>query len=328
MSKRRQIPSAKQYAFDAAVGAGHAFLVGELEKVDPKLREPLTSTQWPRDIVCKTGGGWVEGISSLNMNFATTGSNQNGIVGGQTTDIPVMQVDVSKDRGKVFSWGQVSKVSYIDKQKLKQIARNIEEMIDKGIRLNHDKTLDQNVYEGFDLENTYGLINNPNITITAVENGTGGSSKWFDKTPDEILADINKAMVDTWVASGNDLTGMANHILVPPHEFAMLATRKVSEAGNMSILKYLEENNIGRNQGVGLSINPLPYLKGAGTGGTNRMVAYVNNVDRIRFHETVTLHRAMTQISVESMSYVSSFLAQFSEVEWLYYTPAIYVDGI
>ena len=45
-------------AYDAATAGGMAFLVGELEKLDPKIREPLTAVTWPRDVPVKTGGGW------------------------------------------------------------------------------------------------------------------------------------------------------------------------------------------------------------------------------------------------------------------------------
>ena len=41
--------------------------------------------------------------------------------------------------------------------------------------------------------------------------------------------DINKAMTDTWAASGYDLTGMANHILVP-HDIVIPCKSKISEA--------------------------------------------------------------------------------------------------
>ena len=41
-------------SFDAG---GMAFLVGELEKRDARLREPLASVDWPRDIPVESGGG-------------------------------------------------------------------------------------------------------------------------------------------------------------------------------------------------------------------------------------------------------------------------------
>ena len=39
----------------AGIATGMAFLEGELEKRDPKIREPLTSVTWQRDIVADTG---------------------------------------------------------------------------------------------------------------------------------------------------------------------------------------------------------------------------------------------------------------------------------
>ena len=50
----------------AGIATGMAFLEGELEKRDPKVREPLTSVTWPRDIVAETGGGWVDFTSTMD----------------------------------------------------------------------------------------------------------------------------------------------------------------------------------------------------------------------------------------------------------------------
>ena len=321
------VPTDGSMVLDAAPG-GMAFLEGQLEKIDPKLREPLSSTWWPRDIVAKTGGGFVEYTSSYDVSYATSGSNENGIIGGQTNDIPVMQADISKDLYKVFSWGHILKVPFVDQQKLQKIGHNLEEILNKGLKLTHDKTIDINVYEGFASYGTYGLINNPNVTTITAAEGAGSETTWKDKTPDEIFTDINDAITATWEASEYDLSGMANHILIPPAQYGYIVKQKVSDDASKSILSYLLENNIGKEQGIDLFIGPLPMLKGAGTGSTDRMIAYVNNEDKVRFSMTVPLSRTMVEQSVMQMSYLSAFVAQFGQVEFLYYQPVIYVDGI
>ena len=59
------------YAMDAdAISSGLAFLTSELEKLDPTLREPLTSTTYPRDIEIESGGGWVEATSAFFVEYA------------------------------------------------------------------------------------------------------------------------------------------------------------------------------------------------------------------------------------------------------------------
>ena len=49
--------------------------------------------------------------------------------------------------------------------------------------------MDANVYTGFEDYGTTGLMNNPNVTeTTAASNGADSSStKWKDKTPQQIL---------------------------------------------------------------------------------------------------------------------------------------------
>lgn len=315
-------------AQDSATAGGLAFLVGELEKRDAKLREPLTSVTFPRDIVIKTGGGWVESTSAYNVSYASSAGEDGGIIGGETNNIPIMQADIGKDIYKVFNWGHILKVPFLDQSKLNTIGRSLDDILNKGIRLNHDKTMDRNIYLGFPKYGTSGLINDVNATTTLADAGAAGKTTWKDKTPDEILRDVNKVMNDTWAASEYDLSGMANHILIPPIQYSYLVATKISEAGNMSILEFLLQNNIGKNQGIDLSINPCRWCIGAGTGKKDRMVGYANDEDRVHADETVTLQRAMTQPDVKEMAYLTGYVAQMGQVKFLYYQPVEYVDGI
>ena len=310
---------------DSAIAAGMAFLVGELEKRDPKLREPLTSVTYARDIVVKTGGGFVENTSAINVSYATASGSEGGIIGGQTNNIPVMQADIGKDIFRVFNWAHILKVPYIDQKKMENIGRSLDDILDKGIRLNHDKTMDQNVYLGFPAYGTYGLVNNPNVTRTSA------TATFASATPQQILDMVNNIMTSTWAASEYDLTGMANHILIPPAQYTLLVQRTVAIGGTsaaVSILEYLLQNNIGKNQGVDLVIAPSRWCIGAGNGGTDRMVAYANDEDRVRVSETVPLSRAMTAPSVEHLAYLTAYTAQLGQVEFLYLQPFAYVDGI
>lgn len=313
---------------DAATAGGMAFLIGELEKRDPKVREPLTSVTWARDIVAKTGGGWVEFTSTMNVSYATAGPNDHGIIGGETTNIPVMQADIGKDIYKVFTWGNILKIPFVDQAKLQNIGRSLDDILDKGIRLNYNKTVDQSVYKGFTSAGTTGIINDPNVVATSVANGAAGTSAWNTKTPDEILNDINQLMIAGWAAAEYDLSGMPNHILIPPAQYAYIVGTKVSAAGNVSILEFLLNNNIGKNQGVDLVIAPSRWCIGAGTGNTDRMLAYVNDEDKLYFDLTVPCARIMTQPSVTDMAYLTAYAAQIGVVKFLYLQPPRYGDGI
>ena len=324
------VSGAGKFTMDAAaLGTGMAFLVGELEKRDPKLLEPMTSTTWQRDIVASTGGGWVEFSSNYFVDYSTTGANHRGIIGGQTTAIPVLQANITKDNWKVFTWSNIVKVPFVDQQKLSGIGRSLDQIYDKGLRLNYNKMLDENVYTGFADFGTEGLVNNSNIASSLAALNAGGTSrKWKDKTPDEILNDINSAITNAWANSGYDNAGIPNHIGIPPLLYSYIVGTKVSLAADKSILNYLLENNIAKANGVDLVIVPMRQLVGAGTGNTDRMIAYVNDDDKVTFDITVPLSRVLTQPSVEHMAYLSAYAGQVGQVKFLYTQCVEYVDGI
>ncbi|SFU71013.1 DUF2184 domain-containing protein [Alicyclobacillus macrosporangiidus] len=313
---------------DAAIASGLAFLNAELEKRDPRLLEPLQSVTWPRDIVARTGGGWVEFSSQYFVDYATTGGQDGGIIGGESNDIPIMQANLTKDVWKVFTFSNILKVPFVDQSKLQGIGRSLDDILDKGIRLNYNKSIDNVVYVGVPSLGVTGLVNDPNVTASAAPNGASGQSTWQSKTPQEILDDVNSIIQATWQASEYDLTGMANHILIPPAQYSYLVGRTVSQAGNISILQFLLENNLGRNQGIDLVIAPSRWCTGAGVGGKDRMVAYVNDEDRVNFDLTVPLSRVMTQSQVTEMAYLTAYAAQFSQVKILYRQCIQYMDGI
>jgi hypothetical protein len=318
-------------ASDAAVAGGMAFLEAELEKRDPKVHEPLTSVTWMRDMPIKSGGGWVEFTSNFFVDYQISGPNMYGMQAGQSTSIPIVQGNITKDIYRVFNWENILRVNFIDMQKSQGIGRSLDELYDKGIKLNWNKALDQQVYQGpIPGTTTYpGLINNTNVTAASVATGGSGSTLWSKKTPGEILFDVNTIMVSTWAASQYDVTGMARNILIPAAQYALISSQLVSSAGNVSILTYLLQNNIGRTQGVDLKIFPSRWCAGAGQSSTDRMVAYVADEDKIYMDVTVPIQRVMTVPTVNGGgAYETLYAGQVGVVKFLYYQPAAYGDGI
>jgi hypothetical protein len=311
----------------AAISGGLAFLEAELEKRDPKVREPLTSVTWMRDIVVKSGGGWVDFTSFFSANYAISGPNQYGLTGGQTTTIPIVQTDIEKDIYPVYAWQNILKVNFIDMQKLQGAGRSLDDLLDKGIKLNWNKSLDLVTYQGWG--GLPGLVNNTAVTAGSVAKGAGGFTGWSIKTPTEILLDVNTAMATTWTASNYDVTGMACHFLIPPNQYALLCQIN-SAAGDVSVLTYLLENNIGKTQGIDLKIFPSRWCSAAGSGGTDRMVCYVSDIDRVRLNVTVPIQRVMTtpNISEGGGAYLTLYAGQIGVPEFLYLQPFLYQDGI
>ena len=156
--------------------------------------------------------------------------------------------------------------------------------------------------------------------------GTGNSSRWADKTADQILDDINSIIAAIWKACDCSSDALPNHILVPVEQFGLLVTRKVSDDSERSILTYVLENNLTNQQGGHLVIPPCKWCSGIGTPGTDRMVCYINDVSKICFNLTQPLRRMETEYA--EMRIKIPYIAQFSEVRFLYYETVRYMDAI
>ncbi len=214
----------------------------------------------------------------------------------------------------------------MEQEKMMSVGRDPETFLNKGIRLHCDKVIERSVYVGFRKVGSIGLLNNPSVVRSSARTSAGGQTSWRSKTADEILNDINTVLSAVWEANDCASDGMPDHILVPVEQFGMLVTRKVSDDSERSILTYILENNIATQQGKQLVISPCKWCSGIGTNYSDRMVVYMNQVDRVCFNLTQPLRRMETEYA--DMRIKIPYIAQFSEVRFLYPSTVRYMDGI
>ena len=305
----------------------YTFLMKELEKVDEKILEPLTGTDWPRDMPVITGGGLLESIVSVDVTYASTGRDEDNLIFDATNDIPVVQADMSQSVARCFNFAEHMSFSTLEPENMLSVGRDPDTFLNKGIRLHCDKAIDLSVYRGFAKVNSTGLCNNPSVLrSSAAATGTGNSTHWADKTADQILDDVNAVISAIWQDCDCSADALPNHILIPVDQFGALVTRKVSDDSERSILTYVLENNLSAQQGGDLTISPCKWCGGAGSSGSDRMVVYMNRVDRICFNLTQPLRRMDTEYS--EMRIKTPYIAQFSEVRFLYPSTVRYLDVI
>ncbi len=311
-----------------SAGDSYTFLMKELEKVDETILEPLSGTEWPRDMPVITGGGLVENVAVIDVSYASSGAEDDNLFFEAANNIPVIQADMNKQVARTFNFAEYMAINVMEREKMIQIGRDPETFLNKGIRLHCDKVIDRNVYLGFRKASSTGLLNNPNISRTNADPHTPGGldTQWSVKSADEILADINKAISTLWQDNDCSSDALPNHILIPVEQFGALVTRKVSDDSERSILTYVLENNLTAQQGGQLIISPCKWCRGIGSSDTDRMVVYMNREDRICFNLTQPLRRMDTEYA--NMQIKIPYIAQFSEVRFLYPTTVRYLDGI
>ena len=319
------VPGGNAMTMDAAgIASGMAFLTSELEKRDPLIRKPLTSVTYPRDIVVKSGGGWVDYVSAQAVGYGITGgSGGSPVQAGGSNGLPIVQANLEKGLYKAHTFAAALRVMWVDMQKANYIGRSLDQLLQDGMRMAYDKHMDQNVYTGMEEYGSTGLVNNPDVTETSVTGGT-----WASKTKEQILADINSALTAVWAAAEYDEDAMPNHILLPYEQYTYIMNTMVTDLATETILDYVLKNNVAAKNGKSLYIGATRWCKGAGTGGADRMVVYVNHERFLQVEELVPLARVMSQPNATEFCYDTAYAANLSEVELFYPQTMQYFDGI
>lgn len=129
-----------------------------------------------------------------------------------------------------------------------------------------------------------GLLNNDGVTAGDVADGAGAAdTTWPTKTPDEILNDVNSGLTGIFTGSANVL--MANTILLPYDRMLHIATRRLNDLSETTILQWLLENNVlTRTRGEQLTIRGVMGLETAGADDDHRMVIYRNDPETVKLH--------------------------------------------
>lgn len=129
-----------------------------------------------------------------------------------------------------------------------------------------------------------GFINDAGVTsYTVAATGTGSSTFWANKTPDQILFDVNTLLGGIPTATAN--VEYADALRLPPSAMRYLSSVRLGNGdGSLTILRFLRENNIYTAETGGvLDIQSIPELETAGAGGNGRMVAYRRSPEVVRF---------------------------------------------
>lgn len=311
------------------IDSAGAFLIGELERLDQNLHDPLVAVTWGRDIDLREDVTAADELSSFtNSSFAAVGGvNPAGKawIGKDANAISGIALDIGKTAQPLYLWGMELSYTIPELESAQKLGRPIDQQKYEGLQLKHQMDTDEQVYIGDAALGTYGLVNAPLVTnVTNVANGAASTATWATKTADEILADVNEFLSSVWAASGWAV--MPSELRVPPAQFGMLVSRKVSEAGNVSILKYLQDNSLcNAANGRPLNIQPLKWLVGRGVSNTDRMLAYTKEKNRVRF-PMVPLQR--TPLEYRSLYQITTYWGRLGCVEFVYPETLGYRDGI
>jgi len=174
-----------------------------------------------------------------------------------------------------------------------------------------------------------GYLDYPYTPATTAGTKAAGGTTWAVATPDEILKDVNDNLGKVY--SDTLQLFMPNRVELPVKQFVQISTMRINGTGgngvNETVLSFLAKNNFYTvTTGQQLELRAIRYLKGAGAGGTDRMI--VSDASARNMYMPMPV--PFTLLAPQDRQYATDVFAdyRFGSFHRPYPTSALYVDGI
>lgn len=168
-----------------------------------------------------------------------------------------------------------------------------------------------------------GFFSNPNIPTGAVVD-PGGGTEWVNKTPDQILFDVNDLFADIFETTL--MVEQGNTLLLPPAQWSYISSTARSANSDTTILMYLVQNSPYLNSVS--DIIPVNECSAAQNPeyAADVMVAYDRNPDKLTMEVPVELE--WLPVQEKNLEFVVPGRSRFGGVIVYYPLSAAIASGI
>ena len=266
--------------FDAqTIQSTGAFLVGELEKPDRNVYEPIADFTWGRDIDTRDDVTIADEVTSFITSefaggFGGTSIGKKSWISGKDSTPAQIAVAMNKTVTPLTPWGMEVSYSIFELQKAMQVGRPIDVQKYDALRMKHQLDIDTQVYIGDDELGVEGLLNSTQVTSSNI----GAFPNPI--VPATVIDFFNTILDAAWAAT--QYTRIPNRVLVAPAVFSALATTQLPNT-TMNLLNYVKANNLSVANGGSFEILPCKWLANTTLFPNGRIVAYTKDRSVVRF---------------------------------------------
>ncbi|WP_210668951.1 major capsid family protein [Pseudomonas protegens] len=277
---------------DAAAQAQLGFLVGNLTYIEQEvLRQPYPEIKYPRVLAVDTSApDYIESIGFKVLDY----KGEPAPIGDLSHDFPLAEiaskiggVDVVQ-AGLGYTYTQIEVGKAMEMANAQGFGGAINYLAEKPIatRTLTEQWLDRVAFIGdarWPSLATGGLIKYPGVPVLATGTLLGGANKTItqilaqdpDTAASEMLTLLNNLILQVYSVQTNSIF-RPTHILLPLTQYGQLETFRIPNTSE-TLISYLERV-------LRITFEPVLQLKGAGAGGTDRMMAYTKNAQFAKFH--------------------------------------------
>lgn len=186
------------------------------------------------------------------------------VIADYAKDFPRVDIYGEEKAVKVKGIGDSYGYSIKEIRASQRTGKNLDQRRAITARRAHDEMMNRMALRSNTADGTFGLLDFPGITeVTLQADGTSSSKTWASKTPDQIVRDINDLV--SAVMEPTSAREVPDTLLLPIAQYNDIATRRIGEAGEKTLMRYILDNSPYIKR-----IDWLSELKNFGAGGTNR----------------------------------------------------------
>ena len=250
-----------------------AFFERELEAVKAKtydIKFPALKSQTLMPVSSDAG----EGAESITYrSFEETGMAR--IISSYADDLPRADVRGQEFISPVRSIGCSYGYSQQEIRAANFANRPLTTMQSSAARKANDQKANALAWNGDANYGLSGLIGHANVPSASVPaDGAGATTEWVNKTPDQILRDLNN--VTNGILDLTKGVEVPNTVIMPIDQFTLITSTARSANSDTTILQYFLMNNPYIDM-----VDWVPELKDAGPGNVDIFIAYDRNPDKL-----------------------------------------------
>ena len=242
------------------------------------------------------------------------------VIADYAKDFPRVDIYGEEKAVKVKGIGDSYGYSIKEIRASQRTGKNLDQRRAITARRAHDEMMNRMALKSNTADGTFGLLDFPGITeVTLQADGTNSSKTWASKTPDQIVRDINDLV--NAVMEPTSAREVPDTLLLPIAQYNDIATRRIGEAGEKTLMRYILDNSPYIKR-----IDWLSELKNFGAGGTNR--ALVGRFDEE--HLTLEIPQPFEQFEAqqEGMEFTIPCHSECAGTIIYYPLAFAYADGI
>lgn len=199
------------------------------------------------------------------------------LMANQSDDIPLVDAYIDEHTGRIHEIQVAFQYSIADMDMAEYAGYNLNANLARVALHAATVKLDEVAWIGDARANLLGLANNPNVPaviIAADGNSNGGtnSTKWANKTPDQIYRDLN--LIANSIPTISNNVYRATRLALPLPAFQLISTIPYPANTSSTILDFFYKAQSAQIGGGITSVVPVPFLTGRGIGGADMAIAW------------------------------------------------------